>query len=76
MCCTNAGSDMSIQSLRDQYATVAEVLQRAGYATGLCGKWGLGDDLPGARTGPGGARLEVFGEDQRELAFAHGEGKL
>ncbi len=47
----NAGGDMSVQSLRDQDLTVAEVLKKAGYATGLCGKWGLGDDLPGARDG-------------------------
>lgn len=45
----NAGSNNSaIQSLRDQDVTVAEVLRRAGYATGLIGKWGLGEvDQPG-----------------------------
>ncbi|MCO6455591.1 MAG: arylsulfatase [Pirellulaceae bacterium] len=47
----NAGGDMSIQSLRDEDRTVAEVLQQAGYATALCGKWGLGDQLPGAEAG-------------------------
>lgn len=47
----NAGGDMSIQSLRDEDLTVAEVLKGAGYATSLCGKWGLGDDLEGARSG-------------------------
>ncbi len=31
------------QSLRDEDVTVAEVLQSAGYATGLFGKWGLGE---------------------------------
>ena len=31
------------QSLRDQDVTVAEVLNSAGYATGLFGKWGLGE---------------------------------
>ncbi len=31
------------QSLREEDVTVAEVLQSAGYATGLFGKWGLGE---------------------------------
>ena len=43
----NAGGDMTIQTLRDEDVTVAEVLKGAGYATGLCGKWGLGDAQPG-----------------------------
>ncbi|MCO8121984.1 arylsulfatase [Stieleria sp. TO1_6] len=46
-----SGPDMSKQSLRDQDVTVAEVLQDAGYETGLCGKWGLGDEAPGGREG-------------------------
>lgn len=37
----NAGSD--IQTLRPADVTVAEVLKHSGYATALCGKWGLGD---------------------------------
>ena len=37
------GPDMTAQSLRDEDITVAEVLKSAGYATGLFGKWGLGD---------------------------------
>ncbi len=45
------GPDMSRQSLRDEDITVAEVLQDAGYTTALCGKWGLGDDAPGGRSG-------------------------
>lgn len=41
----NAGQkDRSIQILRDQDVTVAEVLKKAGYATALCGKWGLGEE--------------------------------
>jgi uncharacterized sulfatase len=40
----NAGQqNREIQCLRDQDVTVAEVLQKAGYATALCGKWGLGE---------------------------------
>ena len=36
------------QSLRDEDLTVAEVLESAGYATGLFGKWGLGEvDMEG-----------------------------
>ncbi|MFQ5732514.1 MAG: arylsulfatase [Planctomycetaceae bacterium] len=31
-------------NLRPQDVTVAEVLKRAGYTTGLCGKWGLGHE--------------------------------
>jgi len=41
----NAGRlDPKSQVLRDQDVTVAEVLKRAGFATALCGKWGLGDE--------------------------------
>jgi arylsulfatase A-like enzyme len=37
------------QTLRAEDVTVADVLQRAGYATGLIGKWGLGEaDSEGA----------------------------
>src|SRR5262245_5154052 len=41
----NAGRERpEIQTLRDRDVTVAEVLKKAGYATALCGKWGLGDE--------------------------------
>ena len=41
----NAGKlKPEIQDLRDKDVTMAEVLQQAGYATSLCGKWGLGDE--------------------------------
>ena len=46
-----SGPDMAKQSLRDEDVTVAELLKSAGYTTALCGKWGLGDDAPGGRTG-------------------------
>lgn len=39
----NAGSD--IQRLRPEDKTIASVFKDAGYATGMFGKWGLGDDL-------------------------------
>jgi arylsulfatase A-like enzyme len=48
----NAGaSGAAIQSLRPEDVTVAEVLKDAGYTTALCGKWGLADDVDGARAG-------------------------
>ena len=37
------GGDMLRQSLRDEDVTVAEQLKKAGYATALIGKWGLGE---------------------------------
>lgn len=45
------GPNMSKQTLRDQDVTVADVMKSAGYQTGLCGKWGLGDEITGGRTG-------------------------
>lgn len=40
----NAGRDnRDPQTLRPEDITVAEVLKGAGYATALCGKWGLGE---------------------------------
>jgi arylsulfatase A-like enzyme len=41
----NAGQgNRLIQCLRDEDVTVAELLRKAGYATALCGKWGLGEE--------------------------------
>lgn len=40
----NAGRDMAAQALRADDMTIARVLQQAGYATGLVGKWGLGEE--------------------------------
>jgi arylsulfatase A-like enzyme len=37
------GRNLEAQSLTAQDTTVAKVLQRAGYATALIGKWGLGE---------------------------------
>lgn len=45
----NAGRDNPLaQALRPGDVTVASLLQRAGYATALIGKWGLGDVGPAA----------------------------
>ncbi|GAB5404944.1 MAG: arylsulfatase [Aureliella sp.] len=46
-----SGPDMSAQTLRGEDITVAEVLKTAGYKTALCGKWGLGDETTGGRSG-------------------------
>ena len=40
-----------LQALPDSDVTLAEVFKKAGYKTALCGKWGLGEDLLGARSG-------------------------
>jgi arylsulfatase A-like enzyme len=37
------GPDMDLQTLRPSETTVAQFLKDAGYATGLFGKWGLGE---------------------------------
>jgi uncharacterized sulfatase len=40
----NAGkNNLEAQTLNDEDVTIAEVLKSAGYATGLVGKWGLGE---------------------------------
>jgi arylsulfatase A-like enzyme len=38
----NAGENTAAQMLRSSDVTIARVLQRSGYTTGLVGKWGLG----------------------------------
>jgi arylsulfatase A-like enzyme len=51
----------AVQSLREEDVTVAKVLQKSGYATALIGKWGLGDDVEGARQGlPGRQGFDFF----------------
>lgn len=47
----NAGANVDIQTLRDEDVTVPEILKQAGYATALCGKWGLGDEVDGGLAG-------------------------
>lgn len=39
------------QTLQAEDVTLAELFQQAGYATGLAGKWGLGDTLVGGESG-------------------------
>lgn len=56
----NAGADISIQSLRHEDVTVAEVLKQAGYATALCGKWGLGEDVPDNEGLPNDQGFDLF----------------
>jgi uncharacterized sulfatase len=56
----NAGADVSIQSLRNEDFTVAELLKKAGYRTALCGKWGLGDDVSGNQGLPNDQGFDFF----------------
>ena len=56
----NAGGNMSIQTLQDKDLTVAELLKQAGYATALCGKWGLGDAQPGNTGLPNDQGFDFF----------------
>src|SRR5574340_396236 len=44
--------------LAERDVTVASVLKRAGYATGICGKWGLGG--PDTRSTPNKAGFDFF----------------
>jgi arylsulfatase A-like enzyme len=65
----NAGRQNPMaQSLRPEDITVAEVLKSAGYATGLFGKWGLGDS-PDAE--PGLPRRQGFDEFYGYLSQVH-----
>ena len=48
------------QALRTEDVTVAEVLKKAGYATALCGKWGLGDDRPDDTGLPNDQGFDLF----------------
>jgi arylsulfatase A-like enzyme len=55
----NAGArGREAQTLRADDVTVAKVLQQAGYATGLVGKWGLGE--PGTTGEPGKQGFDYF----------------
>ena len=56
----NAGTDMSVQTLRTEDVTVAERLKAAGYQTGLCGKWGLGDAVQGNTGLPNDQGFDFF----------------
>ena len=56
----NAGNDASIQTLRPEDVTVAELLKTAGYKTALCGKWGLGDDVKGNTGLPQDQGFDIF----------------
>ncbi len=61
--------------LRPEDTTVAEVLKRAGYATGLVGKWGLGDS--GTSGAPNAKGFdEFFGYIDQYLAHNYYPDKL
>ena len=53
------GSDAQ-SSLTDKDVTVASMLKRAGYATALCGKWGLGAAVPGNQGLPNDQGFDFF----------------
>jgi uncharacterized sulfatase len=50
----------SIASLRSEDTTLPELLQQAGFATALCGKWGLGDAQPNNQGLPNDQGFEYF----------------
>jgi len=47
-------------SLTDKDLTMASMLKRAGYATALCGKWGLGAAVPGNQGLPNEQGFDFF----------------
>jgi uncharacterized sulfatase len=49
-----------LQSLRNEDVTVTELLKQVGYATALCGKWGLGDAQPGNEGCPNDQGFDYF----------------
>jgi arylsulfatase A-like enzyme/glucose/arabinose dehydrogenase len=49
-----------ISSLTHCDVTIATMLKQAGYATALCGKWGLGADLPGNEGLPNDQGFDYF----------------
>jgi uncharacterized sulfatase len=50
----------SIASLKTEDVTVPDMLKQAGYATALCGKWGLGDTQRGNQGRPNDQGFEYF----------------
>ncbi len=66
----NTGAIRNDLPLRDDQVTFAEVLRRAGYATGYAGKWHLDGD---AR--PGWAPARKFGWDDNRYMFNRGHWK-
>ncbi len=56
----NASTDMQIQSLRKQDLTVAQLLKQVPYTTALCGKWGLGHDVPNNEGRPNDKGFDFF----------------
>jgi arylsulfatase A-like enzyme len=54
----NAGEKLN--SLNDKDVTIAQLMQRAGYKTALCGKWGLGAAIPGNQGLPRKQGFDLF----------------
>ena len=50
----------TIASLRSEDVTLPEMLKQAGYATALCGKWGLGDAQRGNQGLPNDQGFDYF----------------
>ncbi len=62
-CEVRGNSAATVQRLRPEDTTVAEVLQRAGYHTALIGKWGLGE--------PGGGEAGLPNKKGFDYAFGY-----